>query len=83
MGSLLAYQLARFGCQPYLIEQEDKTNTDCYGRATTLWPRTIELLDQLGLADRLLQSGMITRTGLHFHEWPPFSFALIHTLICP
>ncbi|KAL0066926.1 hypothetical protein AAF712_006121 [Marasmius tenuissimus] len=68
VGSLLAYQLARFGCQPYLIEQEDKAQSDCYGRATTLWPRTIELLDQLGLADRLLQSGMITRSGLHFHE---------------
>ncbi|KAL0578393.1 hypothetical protein V5O48_003614 [Marasmius crinis-equi] len=68
VGSLLAYQLARFGCRPYLIEQEDKTGADCYGRGCTLWPRTVELLDQLGLAEGLLQSGMITRSGMHFQK---------------
>ncbi|KAK7022834.1 hypothetical protein VNI00_016915 [Paramarasmius palmivorus] len=68
VGVLLAYQFARFGCRPFIIEQEDKTLLDPYGRACTLWPRTIELLDQLDLAERLLQAGVITRTSLHFHE---------------
>ncbi|KAG7095492.1 hypothetical protein E1B28_006231 [Marasmius oreades] len=68
VGSLLAYQLARFGCKPFIIEQEDKTRSARYGRATTFWPRTIELLDQLDLADRLLQTGVVSRSGLHFHE---------------
>ncbi|KAF9269564.1 hypothetical protein L218DRAFT_993591 [Marasmius fiardii PR-910] len=68
VGSLLAYQIARFGCKPYLIEQEDKTRSAPYGRACTIWPRSIELLDQLELADCLLQSAVISRSGLHFHE---------------
>ncbi|KAJ7220146.1 FAD binding domain-containing protein, partial [Mycena pura] len=68
VGSLIAYQLARFGCTPYLIEQEDKESAACYGRATTLWPRTIELLDQLDVAERLLQIGAVTRNGLHFRD---------------
>ncbi|KAF9066749.1 FAD binding domain-containing protein [Rhodocollybia butyracea] len=40
----------------------------CYGRGCTMWPRTIELLDQLDLADPLIQAGVVTRTGLHFHD---------------
>ncbi|KAJ4495715.1 FAD binding domain-containing protein [Lentinula edodes] len=48
-------------------EQDDKTKSS-YGRASTMWPRTIELLDQLDLAEPLIQAGMITRSGLHFHE---------------
>ncbi|ESK88511.1 pentachlorophenol 4-monooxygenase [Moniliophthora roreri MCA 2997] len=68
VGALIAYQLARYGCRPLLIEQEDKTLSNPYGRACTLWPRTIELLDQLDLAERLLQTGVVTRTGLHFYE---------------
>ncbi|KAJ3736786.1 FAD binding domain-containing protein [Lentinula guzmanii] len=68
VGLLLAYQLARFHFKPSVIEQDDKTRIPSYGRASTLWPRTIELLDQLDLAEPLLQAGMITRSGLHFHE---------------
>ncbi|KAJ3973047.1 FAD binding domain-containing protein [Lentinula raphanica] len=68
VGLLLAYQLARFGCSPSIIGQDDKTQIPSYGRASTLWPRTIELLDQLDLAEPLIQAGMLTRSGLHFHE---------------
>ncbi|KAH7878619.1 FAD binding domain-containing protein [Lentinula edodes] len=67
VGLLLTYQLARFGCRVSIIEQDDKTQSS-YGRASTMWPRTIELLDQLDLAEPLIQAGMITRSGLHFHE---------------
>ncbi|KAJ6570113.1 FAD binding domain-containing protein [Mycena vulgaris] len=68
IGSLIAYQLARFGCKPYLMEQDDKKIMPCYGRATTMWPRTIEMLDQLDLAERLMQIGVVTRNALHFRD---------------
>ncbi|KAJ7352377.1 FAD binding domain-containing protein [Mycena albidolilacea] len=68
VGSLIAYQLARFGCGPYLIEQDDKKTMPYYGRASTMWPRTIEMLDQLDLAERLLQIGAVTRNALHFRD---------------
>ncbi|KAJ7650743.1 FAD binding domain-containing protein [Roridomyces roridus] len=68
VGTLIAYQLARFGCTPYLMEQENKATLPHYGRATTMWPRTIELLDQLDLADRLMQIGVVTRNALHFRD---------------
>nr|GAT50221.1 pentachlorophenol 4-monooxygenase [Mycena chlorophos] len=68
VGLLIAYQLARFGCVPYLMEQDDKTTMPCYGRASTFWPRTIEMLDQLDLFDRLMQTGVVTRNSLHFRN---------------
>ncbi|KAJ7672151.1 FAD binding domain-containing protein [Mycena polygramma] len=68
VGLLIAYQLARFGCSPYVMEQEDKKANSSYGRATTMWPRTIELLDQLDLAERLMQIGVVTRNALHFRD---------------
>ncbi|KAJ7638119.1 FAD binding domain-containing protein [Mycena rosella] len=68
VGSLIAYQLARFGCKPYLMEQDDKKAMLCYGRATTMWPRTIEMLDQIDLAERLMQIGVVTRNALHFRD---------------
>ncbi|KAJ7116477.1 FAD binding domain-containing protein [Mycena epipterygia] len=68
IGTLIAYQLARFGCNPYLMEQDDKKSMPCYGRATTMWPRTIEMLDQVDLAERLMQIGVVTRNALHFRD---------------
>ncbi|KAJ7671549.1 FAD binding domain-containing protein [Mycena polygramma] len=68
VGLLIAYQLARFGCSPYVMEQDDKKSNSSYGRATTMWPRTIELLDQLDLAERLMQIGVVTRNALHFRN---------------
>ncbi|KAF7312058.1 Pentachlorophenol 4-monooxygenase [Mycena indigotica] len=68
IGCLIAYQLARFGCTPYLMEKDDKKTMPCYGRATTLWPRTIEIFDQLDLFERLMQTGVVTRNALHFRN---------------
>ncbi|KAH8822933.1 FAD binding domain-containing protein, partial [Flagelloscypha sp. PMI_526] len=47
-------------------EKQDKSILPCYGRACTLWPRTMELLDQLDLAEELLQQSVVTRSGEHF-----------------
>lgn len=68
VGCLIAAQLARFGIKPYVLEQDDKTVMPCYGRACTLWPRSIELLDQVDMAEPLIQLGVATRNALHFHE---------------
>ena len=40
-------------------EQHNKENQAMYGRATTLYPRTLEMLDQLDLLEDLNQIGYI------------------------
>ncbi|KAI0198255.1 FAD binding domain-containing protein [Astrocystis sublimbata] len=63
VGLITAYQLARFGggVSVRIIEKHAKSVQDTYGRAITLFPRTSELLDQLGLADELLQEAFACR----------------------
>ncbi|KAI0599966.1 FAD binding domain-containing protein [Biscogniauxia sp. FL1348] len=64
VGLIAAYQLAKFGggsISVRIIEKHAKSAQDAYGRAITLFPRTIEMLDQLGLADELLQHGFACR----------------------
>lgn len=39
-----------------------------YGRACTLYPRTLEMLDQLGLLDDFLQIGLVARNGVNFNS---------------
>ncbi|KAL0253420.1 hypothetical protein SLS55_010399 [Diplodia seriata] len=59
VGLVCAYQLARTLASPRtcikIIEKHPKSAQDQYGRAITLFPRTSEMLDQLGLADELAQ----------------------------
>ncbi|KAL1969142.1 hypothetical protein VTN77DRAFT_396 [Rasamsonia byssochlamydoides] len=60
VGLITAYQLAStLPRQQHprirIIEQHSKSSQDKYGRAITLYPRTSEMLDQLGLADDLAQ----------------------------
>ncbi|KAL1633441.1 hypothetical protein SLS58_011072 [Diplodia intermedia] len=59
VGLVCAYQLARTLASPStcikIIEKHPKSAQDQYGRAITLFPRTSEMLDQLGLADQLAQ----------------------------
>ncbi|KAK3071918.1 hypothetical protein LTR53_007764 [Teratosphaeriaceae sp. CCFEE 6253] len=57
VGLVTAYQLARFGggVTVTIIEKHAKNLQDAYGRAITLFPRSSEMLDQLGLADELAQ----------------------------
>ncbi|KAJ7751763.1 FAD binding domain-containing protein [Mycena maculata] len=54
------------------VEQEAKDDMTCYGRAATMWPRTMEILDQLDLADGLLQVGIVTRDSMHFRDGKRF-----------
>lgn len=56
-----------------------------YGRASTLYPRTIELLDQLDLLEKLTQIGFIGRSSVTFKDgkrvttrgWHPM-FSMMH-----
>ncbi|KAF2238293.1 hypothetical protein EV356DRAFT_557406 [Viridothelium virens] len=68
VGLLTAYQLALFAnpvagpCPSIrIIEQYPKSSQDSYGRAITLFPRSAELLDQLGLAEALAQQAFACR----------------------
>lgn len=68
VGLLLAYQLARLGISTLILEQFDKTQQDMYGRASTLYPRTVEMLDQLGLLDEMSQVGLIGRASVTYKD---------------
>ncbi|KAL3488317.1 FAD binding domain-containing protein [Aspergillus germanicus] len=66
VGLLLAYQLRRFGVSVCVLEQHRKETQDAYGRAIALFPRTLELLDQLGLLDPMLQLGFACRSSVTY-----------------
>ena len=44
---------------PKIIEKYAKSSQDEYGRAITLYPRSSEMLDQLGLADSLAEADVL------------------------
>ncbi|TGJ85133.1 hypothetical protein E0Z10_g3642 [Xylaria hypoxylon] len=69
VGLIAAYQLARFGgVSVRIIEKHPKSVQDAYGRAITLFPRTSEMLDQLGLADELLQEAFACRETVAYNS---------------
>jgi phenol 2-monooxygenase (NADPH) len=66
-GLVLAYQLAKFGgLKISIIEKHPKSSQDQYGRAITLYPRSTEMLDQLGLADSLAQQCFACRDTVSY-----------------
>ncbi|KAI0877705.1 FAD binding domain-containing protein [Hypoxylon argillaceum] len=69
VGLITAYQLARFGgVSVRIIEKYSKSVQDAYGRAITLFPRTSEMLDQLGLADELMQEAFACRETVAYNS---------------
>lgn len=68
VGLLLSLQLARLGLSVYTVERYDKTKQATYGRASTLYPRTLELLDQLDLLDPMTQIGLIGRRSATYKD---------------
>ena len=63
----LAYSLARFGIKNiHVIERYPKSTQAAFGRAITFWPRSIELLDQLGLFTTLAQTAFVCRRSVTF-----------------
>ncbi|MCJ1397810.1 hypothetical protein MMC11_001006 [Xylographa trunciseda] len=71
VGLLLSYQLARMGIKTYIVEQHDKSTQGMYGRACVLYPRTLEMLDQLDLGEALGQIGFIGRSAVTYHDGKP------------
>ncbi|KAI1475657.1 3-propionate hydroxylase [Daldinia eschscholtzii] len=68
VGLITAFQLAKFGgVSVRIIEKHAKSEQDAYGRAITLFPRTAEMLDQLGLADKLLQNCFACRDTVTYN----------------
>lgn len=62
VGLLIAYCLARHGgVTSYVVEQHERTEQIAYGRAAMIAPRTLEMFDQLDLADALGQIGFVVR----------------------
>ncbi len=61
VGLLIGYCLARYGISTYVIEQRERAKQTRYGRAAMIAPRTLEMLDQLDLADALGQIGFVVR----------------------
>lgn len=69
-GLVTAYQLAKFGHSKsiIIIEKHPKSSQDKYGRAITLYPRSSEMLDQLGLADELAQECFACRDTVSYDK---------------
>ncbi|KAI2930132.1 hypothetical protein CBS147321_10617 [Aspergillus niger] len=69
VGLLLAYQLSRFELSVCVVEKQDKNSPEGrYGRAITLFPRTLELLDQLDLVHTMLQQGFACRSSVTYKD---------------
>ncbi len=67
VGLLIAYCLARCGgVTSYVVEQHERTKQIAYGRAAMIAPRTLEMLDQLDLADALGQIGFVARGQISY-----------------
>jgi phenol 2-monooxygenase (NADPH) len=49
-------------------ERHDKQNGPMYGRASTLYPRSLEMLDQLDLLDEINQLGFVARNSVTFDK---------------
>ncbi|KAH7554946.1 hypothetical protein BM1_07607 [Bipolaris maydis] len=71
-GLITAYQLARnldrSKYQIKIIEKHVKSSQDQYGRAITLFPRSSEMLEQLGLADSLAQQCFACRETANYDQ---------------
>ncbi|KAJ5643727.1 uncharacterized protein N7484_006234 [Penicillium longicatenatum] len=68
VGLLIGYSLARQGVGTIVVEQHEKVQQPMYGRACTLHPRTLEMLDQLDLLDDLNQIGYICRNSVTWKD---------------
>ena len=68
VGLLTAYSLARCGVSTFVVEQHDRAKQSAYGRAAMIAPRTLEMLDQLDLADALGQMGFVVRGQVSYKD---------------
>ncbi|KAL8952763.1 MAG: hypothetical protein Q9222_001348 [Ikaeria aurantiellina] len=67
VGLVTAYCLSRYGLSTYVAEKQDSVKQAMLGRAANIAPRSLEILDQLDLADALCQIGFVVR-GQKFYR---------------
>ncbi|KAF8591269.1 hypothetical protein K439DRAFT_1558153 [Ramaria rubella] len=65
-GLISTYALLKAGLSVLTLEQHDKAQQAMYGRACMLYPRSLELLDQVGLFDSIADSGYIIRGAVTY-----------------
>ena len=68
VGLLIGYCLARYGLSTYIIEQHSKATQEKFGRAAMIAPRSLEMLEQLDLADPLGQIGFVARGQVAYKD---------------
>ncbi|RFU28759.1 hypothetical protein B7463_g7580, partial [Scytalidium lignicola] len=71
VGIIIAYQLARTGISVHLIDKDPKDGQTTIGRANVIYPRPAELLDQLGLAEELVQVANLCRESYTYKDGKP------------
>ncbi|KAF8527620.1 putative 2,4-dichlorophenol 6-monooxygenase [Hysterangium stoloniferum] len=67
-GLITSYFLLKAGLNILNIEQHKKEEQAMYGRACMLYGRSLELLDQMGLYDHIVDEGYITVTYNRYGE---------------
>ncbi|KAI8718594.1 FAD-binding-3 domain-containing protein [Fusarium sp. LHS14.1] len=68
VGLLIGIGLTQQGVDCVLIEKRERDVQATFGRATTLYPRSLELLEQLDVADDLTQEGFVSRSSINFKD---------------
>ncbi|KAL1645784.1 hypothetical protein SLS58_003668 [Diplodia intermedia] len=68
VGLLLAYCLARQGISSQVAEMYERKTQENFGRATTLYPRTLELLEREDLFDQMAQIGFLARNSTTYKD---------------
>ena len=68
-GLMLAGELALAGTDVVVVERRDNQDVDG-SRAGGLHSRTIEVLDQRGIAERFLSAGHVVQIGLDISDFP-------------
>ncbi|KKY14081.1 putativedichlorophenol 6 [Phaeomoniella chlamydospora] len=70
VGLAIAYQLLLFSPSTtiHLIEKNPKPLQQRFGRAVTFWCRSMEMLDQIGLAEEIIQQCYSIRTSAAYNQ---------------
>lgn len=65
VGLSIAYQIKRFhpSTTIHIVEKYPKPAQQAFGRAVTFWPRSMEMLDQIGIAEDIIQQCCSVRTS--------------------
>ena len=70
VGLVTAYQLLRFDptVTVHVVEAHPKPTQQAFGRAVTFWCRSMEMLDQIGLADDIVQQCCAVRQSAAYDK---------------